>query len=101
MAMLNLFTSTVTYPLDTLKRKMQVNGSYGYTKEFNSTTHGLHYMKNHLKSEMFRYVYYYLILRGFSMHFARTIPFSVIQYQLYYLFMKTTVESRGTHPKAP
>lgn len=53
MGLLGLVSSVLTYPLDTIKRQIQVNGSKGYSYEYLSITQAYTYMLRNVK-EMYR-----------------------------------------------
>lgn len=63
----------VCYPLDTIKRRMQAEGSPGY--KFTNTHNELVYAKDMLAKEGVRSFY-----GGFTVGLARTIPLCFIQF---------------------
>ena len=54
MATLGFLTSVITYPLDTLKRRIQVTNSADLTGENMNIVHSINYMRRNLNSEMYR-----------------------------------------------
>jgi len=54
MATLGFVTSAITYPFNTIKRKIQVHNSVDLTSENRGVIYALKYMRNNLKQEMFR-----------------------------------------------
>ena len=73
--------STVLYPLETAKRLMQVNGSLGYNRAFESTL------------DMFRKTGVKNLYRGYSLHCMKLIPFSFIQFSLYRMIKALSSET--------
>lgn len=84
-SLIALIASTVAYPLDTVKRQMQVNGAKGFKNEFRYSSDALQKVINKGRREAYA---------GFSMHMVRTIPFSFIQFQIFSLMTKTIKQQK-------
>lgn len=69
-----ILTSVIVYPLDTLKRHLQVNSSLGFKSEYYSLSDGLTKLYGQGVLNMYR---------GFSMHLLKITPFAFIQYTFY------------------
>jgi hypothetical protein len=54
MATLSFLTSSITYPLNTIKKRIQVHNSLDFSHENKGVFYAINYMKNNLKTEMYR-----------------------------------------------
>ena len=54
-SLVSLIASVVTYPIDTLKRLVQISGSKGFTNEFFSISHAFEKVKSHGISNFYKY----------------------------------------------
>jgi solute carrier family 25 (mitochondrial phosphate transporter), member 23/24/25/41 len=68
-----LVASVLSYPFDTLKRQMQVNGARGFKSQLGDLNQSLVNLRLNLKS-------YY---SGFTLHMIRTIPLAPLQYLIF------------------
>ncbi len=65
--------SAVVYPLDTLKRRLQVTGSFGYNDNYSEPSMGI--VMNKFFNEGLKSMY-----RGCSLNIVRTITFPFVLY---------------------
>ena len=71
----SLITSVILYPLDTLKRQIQVNGSFGYKHEYVNYKDAINKFSKSGLANMYR---------GFSLHLiGKAVPYSFLHYTFY------------------
>ena len=54
MATLGFITSAITFPIDTIKRRIQVHNSVDFSGDNKGLLHSLNYAKNTLRSDMYK-----------------------------------------------
>ena len=69
-----LIASVAAYPLDTIKREMQVNGAKGFKSQYTDVIYSLQAKRQAGFAEAYK---------GFSMHLVRTIPYAPMQYMIF------------------
>jgi hypothetical protein len=74
-----LMASIVSYPFDTIKRQVQVNGAKGYK---------LVYKNNSSEPIKLLIANPFSFYKGFTFHLGRTIPMTFIQYQIFLILAK-------------
>jgi hypothetical protein len=70
-----LIASALCYPLDTVKRRMQVNGSLGFKNLYKND---LHCLQTIVKKEGMKQLY-----AGWSINMAKCIPLTLVQYIMF------------------
>jgi solute carrier family 25 phosphate transporter 23/24/25/41 len=80
--------STISYPFDTIKRQMQVNGARGFKLQYNDILQLLVELRSDVKT----------FYRGFSVHLLRSLPLAPIQYLI---FHNLTMLLAAKQPKTP
>lgn len=81
--------SVLSYPFDTLKRQMQVNGARGFQSKFGDLNQSMINLRLNFKS-------YY---SGFTLHIMRSIPLAPLQYLIFKCLTQTLANKETNSDK--
>jgi hypothetical protein len=83
--LIGLVAGTITYPIDTIKRQIFVNGAKGFQFKYTDSKE---------LTTLLNFSKYPKLYAGFSFFFIRSLPFSYIQYYIFHTLTNFLIDSK-------